>query len=130
MIRGGFMRCLGNLLWVLFGGAIIAMLWFVAGLLLCCTIIGIPAGVQCFKIAGFSLWPFGRTVVPGSSLGSFLLNILWVLLFGWEIAITSAMVGIVWCVTIVGIPMGIQCFKIAWLAFMPFGASIVDDNCV
>jgi len=120
------MRLIGNLLWFFFGGVILWALWFLAGLLCCVTIIGIPFGVQCFKFASLMLWPFGRDIdFSKAGVGSFLMNILWILLLGWELAVTAVVIGLVYCVTIIGIPFGIQSFKFAKLALMPFGARIV-----
>jgi uncharacterized membrane protein YccF (DUF307 family) len=120
------LRFLGNILWLLFGGIIGALLWFLAGVLVCITIIGIPFGLQCFKFAGFILWPFGRDVEVGSfGIGGLLGNILWILILGWELCITHLAFGIVLCITIVGIPFGIQHFKLALLAILPFGAKII-----
>lgn len=118
------MRALGNILWFIFGGGILALLWFLAGLLCCCTIIGIPIGVQCFKFSSLMIWPFGRDVIFSNGTGSFLMNVIWILLFGWELAVTSCIIGLIWGITIVGIPFGTQCFKFARLAIMPFGAQI------
>ena len=118
------MRVLGDILWIVFGGGILAILWGLAGLLCCCTIIGIPIGIQCFKFASLVIWPFGRNVIFANHTGSFLLNVLWILVFGCELAVISCVLGLIWCVTIVGIPFGIQCFKFAQLALMPFGAQI------
>ena len=96
-----------------------------AGLLLCVSIIGIPAGVQCLKIAKLVVFPFKKEVVYEEiKAGSTLLNILWIVVFGWEIALTAAVCGILWCVTIVGIPFGKQFFKFATLSLMPFGAKV------
>lgn len=122
------MRTLGNILWFIFGGLILSILWGVAGLLCCCTIIAIPVGIQCFKFASFVLWPFGRDVVFSNGVGSFLLNLLWLLIFGWELALASCILGLLWCVTIVGIPFGIQFFKFTRLALLPFGAEIASAN--
>lgn len=119
------MKTLGNVLWFLFGGGIISFLWFVAAILCFITIIGIPFGIQCLKFAGFILYPFGRTIVYSSNMGHFLVNILWILICGWEIAITSFVIGLIWCITIVGIPFGVQSIKFAQLAIMPFGAQVV-----
>ena len=96
--------------------------------MLCCiTIIGIPLGIQCFKFASLMLAPFGRDLdYSRSGVGSLLINILWIMFLGWELAITAVVIGLVYCVTIVGIPFGIQAFKFAKLALMPFGARIVD----
>ena len=102
-------------------------MWAVAGLLCCMTVIMIPVGLQCFKFAGFVIWPFGRTVVSTADAGSMLLNVLWIILFGWELALMSCMAGLIWCFTIVGIPFGVQCFKFAPLALFPFGSEVVSD---
>jgi uncharacterized membrane protein YccF (DUF307 family) len=119
------MRFIGNIIWVIFGGLLGAVAWFAAGLLLCITIIGIPFGVQCFKIAGFVLWPFGREVEIGNfGACGLILNILWVLILGWELAVFHVIAGAVFCVTIIGIPFGLQHFKLSMLGLVPFGARI------
>jgi len=116
---------LGNIIWLLFGGIISAIAWFLSGLLLCVTIIGIPFGVQCMKIAGFVLWPFGRNIDIGNfGFGGFLFNIIWIIFFGWELAIAHLTTGLFFCITIIGIPFGLQHFKLAMLGLMPFGAKI------
>ncbi|HBL83886.1 MAG: hypothetical protein A2Y17_00225 [Clostridiales bacterium GWF2_38_85] len=119
------MRTIGNILWAIFGGFIQFLLWGVTGLLLCITLIGIPFGLQCFKIAGFVLWPFGRDVIYGGSAPSFLMNILWILFCGWELAVSAIVLGLLYCITLILIPFGIQSFKFAKLALMPFGTRIV-----
>lgn len=122
------MNLLGNLIWILCGGLIASLLWTVAGLLSCLTIIGIPFGVQCFKLAGFVLTPFGRTVDVGRfGFGGLVGNLVWILLLGWELAVTHAVFGLVLCLTIVGIPFGRQHFKMSSLALVPFGARIRND---
>lgn len=119
------MRLIGNIIWVIFGGILGAVAWLAAGLLLCITIIGIPFGVQCFKIAGFVLWPFGREVEIGNfGACGFILNILWILILGWELAVFHVIVGAIFCVTIIGIPFGLQHFKLSMLGLVPFGARI------
>ncbi len=121
------LRFLGNILWLIFGGIIGAGLWVIAGLLVCLTIIGIPFGLQCFKIAGFVLWPFGRDVEIGSfGIGGLIGNILWILLLGWELCIAHLAIGAALCVTIIGIPFGLQHFKLAMLAILPFGAKVLN----
>ena len=120
------MRFLGNLLWFVFAGFWLFLGWTVAGLFWCITIVGIPWGIQCFKFTKLAGFPFGKDVVFGSSAGSVLLNILWVLLSGVPLAIEAAVIGVLLCLTIVGIPFGRQCFKIAKLAFLPFGARVVS----
>ncbi|WP_368293012.1 YccF domain-containing protein [Dehalobacter sp. TBBPA1] len=121
------MNFIGNLIWLIFGGIIGAILWFVAGLVLCVTIVGIPFGLQCFKISLLVLWPFGKEVILGGfGVGGLLLNILWLVFLGWELAVHHLIIGLVFCITIVGIPFGLQHFKFAQLALIPFGAKIVD----
>ncbi len=119
------MTFLGNLLWFLFGGLIGGLGWTLAGCLWCITIVGIPVGLQCFKFAGLAFFPFGKEIVYGGGTFSVLVNIIWLLLSGLELAIGYVVLGCLWCITILGIPFGKQCFKLAKLALMPFGASVV-----
>lgn len=119
------MNLFGNLLWLIFGGAFAAVLWFIAGVLLCLTIIGIPFGLQCFKIATFVLLPFGKEIELGTfGAGELIFNIIWVVVFGWEFALVHLGIGAVLCITIIGIPFGLQHFKFAQLGLIPFGARI------
>lgn len=118
------MRVLGNILWFILGGILLGLSWLLAGFLWCITIVGIPVGLQCFKFAALSFFPFGKEVDYGGGAGSVLLNILWLIFGGLEIALTAAAVGVFFCITIIGIPFGLQCFKIAKLALLPFGASV------
>ena len=119
------MGCLGNLLWFICGGAITGLIWLVLGILWCITIIGIPLGMQCFKFASLSFFPFGRDVVYRGGAGSLILNILWIVLTGIPMAIEAAVIGAILCITIIGIPFGMQFFKLARLFLMPFGSEIV-----
>ena len=122
------MKFLGNILWIILGGLIIALYYWIVGLLLCITIIGIPFGVQLFKIGGFALWPFGREVQPDtndSGCLAILMNALWIVLGGVEIALMHISLGLILCVTIIGIPFGLQHLKMALLAVVPFGKKIV-----
>lgn len=119
------MSLLGNLLWIIFGGLLSAIGWAISGVLLCITVVGIPFGVQCFKIAGLTLLPFGRDVEIGSfGAGGLLGNILWLIFLGWELCLGHLIFGGLLCVTIIGIPFGLQHFKLAKLALLPFGAEI------
>ncbi|MGE4274262.1 MAG: YccF domain-containing protein [Desulfitobacterium sp.] len=119
------MNLLGNIIWLVFGGIIAAIAWFLAGLILCITIIGIPFGLQCFKIAQFVLLPFGKEIELGHfGVGGLLLNIFWLIFLGWELAIGHLMIGALFCLTIIGIPFGLQHFKFAMLGLLPFGAKI------
>lgn len=120
------MRTLGNILWFLFGGLIGGLAWTLAGCIWCITIIGIPFGLQCFKFASLAFFPFGKDVVYGGGSVSFLANIIWLIFFGWEMALGYLALGGVWCITIVGIPVGLQCFKMAKLSLMPFGADVIS----
>lgn len=123
------MGCLGNVSWFLCGGVILGLSWLLTGCLWCITIIGIPVGMQCFKFAALSFFPFGKEITYGGGAGSLLLNIIWLLVSGLPLAIESALLGCLLCITIIGIPFGLQHFKIAKLALMPFG-SVVHDSIV
>lgn len=119
------MRLILNLLWLVFGGLISALGWVLTGCLWCITLVGIPVGLQCFKFASISLDPFGKEIVyDDDSAVSFLLNILWIVFGGIEMAAVNAIIGLVLCITIIGIPWGKQYFKIAKLSLMPFGARV------
>lgn len=120
------MGTMGNILWFLLGGALTGLLWTFSGLLWCVTIIGIPVGKQCFKIAKLCFFPFGKNVVFDSRTSSFMLNLIWIVFTGWSLAVEASIAGIICCITIVGIPFGKQYFKIARLALTPFGAEIVN----
>ena len=121
------MKFIGNLLWFIFGGLIMGISWFLAGLFWCITIIGIPWGVQCFKFSKLCFFPFGKDVKYSGSAGSLILNILWIVISGVPLAIEALICGLVLCVTIIGIPFGKQCFKLAKLALMPFGTEITEN---
>lgn len=124
------MSVIGNILWFIFAGLWQGIGWGLVGIIWCITIIGIPVGKQCFKMAGLSFFPFGKEVEYSDSTFSFLVNILWIIFGGLGLAFGTFMNGVVLCITIVGIPFGIQCFKQAKLALMPFGAEIKpkDEN--
>ena len=119
------MRTIGNILWFIFGGLLGGLAWVFAGCIWCITIIGIPVGLQCFKFATLAFRPFGKEIVYGNGMFSFLVNLIWIVFFGWEMALGNLIVGCIWCITIVGIPFGKQFFKMARLSFMPFGASVI-----
>ena len=122
------MRTLGNILWLVLAGFWLAIGYVLAGILMCLLIVTIPFGVQAFKLASYTLWPFGRTVVerPGASpeLGC-VGNVIWLVLAGIEMAIAHLVAGVLLCLTIIGIPLGIACFKLIPLALTPFGKEIV-----
>ena len=117
------MNTLANILWIFFGGLETALGWAVSGLVFFVSIIGIPLGLQCFKMAQLSLVPFGQRVVYGGGVPSLLANIVW-LVVGIPMAFVYLMIGAAWCLTIVGIPIGMQAFKMAKLSLMPFGAEV------
>ncbi len=117
------MRVLGNIIWFIFGGLILSIVWLLLGIVLCITIIGIPFGLQCFKVSKLVIAPFGKKVTM--HFGSHpIANFLWVILFGWWLALVQFLMGVITCITIIGIPAGLQSFKMAKLAFAPFGATI------
>ena len=122
------MSLLGNILWIILGGGLVTCLeYLLAGVVLCLTIIGIPFGLQCFKLAGLSLWPFGRQVVPArgsSSALSAIMNVLWVVVAGIWIALTHLGFALACAITIIGIPFAIQHLKLTTLALFPFGKII------
>jgi uncharacterized membrane protein YccF (DUF307 family) len=122
-------RVLLNILWLVLAGVWMAIAYTVAGIVLCITIIGIPFGWQSFKLAGYALWPFGRALVPGAARHralSVIGNVLWVVLAGWWLALGHLLTGILLCITIIGIPLGVASFKMAGAALVPFGKEIVS----
>jgi uncharacterized membrane protein YccF (DUF307 family) len=125
------MQLLGNLLWFVIAGFGLFCGYVGAGLIQCLTIIGIPFGIQSFKLAVYTAWPFGRVVVtlPGDGGGlSCLGNVVWLLLGGIWLALWHLVVGLLLCLTIVGIPFGIACMRMASLALSPFGKSILTTE--
>ena len=121
------MKFIGNILWLIAGELVISLYYALMGAIFCITIIGIPFGLQLFKMAGLALWPFGHDVQSDTNDGgclSILMNIIWILCGGLEIAFLHISFGILCCITIVGIPFGLQHFKMAILAFVPFGKKI------
>ncbi|MGA2406926.1 MAG: YccF domain-containing protein [Bacteroidales bacterium] len=122
------MNFLGNLIWLIFGGLIIAIEYFIGSLILMITIVGIPFGIQTLKMASLSLWPIGRdTVVHSRASGCLyiIMNVIWLLTGGLWIAATHAILGVLLCITIIGIPFGLQHFKLTAIALSPFGRDIV-----
>lgn len=119
------MSCLGNIIWFIFGGFFNALGWCLVGMLWCITIIGIPIGLQCFKMAGLQLAPFGKEIVTRDDGGmNIILNILWLIFGGLELALANLISAAVLCVTIIGIPFAVQNIKLAKLALMPFGKEV------
>jgi uncharacterized membrane protein YccF (DUF307 family) len=120
-------NAIGNILWLIFGGLIIAIEYFVASIALIITIIGIPFGIQTLKLGMLALWPMGRTSRPdvrASGCVYILMNIIWIFVGGIWIALTHLIFGMLWCLTIIGIPFGLQHFKLAGVALTPFGRDI------
>jgi uncharacterized membrane protein YccF (DUF307 family) len=123
------MRLLGNLVWLIFGGFIVFLEYIIAGLGLCLTIVGIPFGIQAFKLGILALWPFGQKIeymdyAPGCL--STVMNVLWLIIGGIWIALTHLIFGILLGITIIGIPWAKQHFKLASLALTPFGRKLID----
>lgn len=120
------MRVLGNIIWFFCAGLWAALAWYAVGLLLCITVLGIPFGLQCFKIGSFGLFPFGKTIVFSNRFSSLLGNIIWILLVGWELALLHLASAAVLCITIIGIPFAVQSVKMAGISLFPFGVEIID----
>lgn len=123
------MKILGNLIWLILGGIIIAIQYLIGSIILMITIVGIPFGIQTIKMAALAIWPFGRdTKVHSRSSGCLyiIMNVLWLICGGLWIAITHALLGALLCITIIGIPFGLQHFKLTSVALSPFGRDIVN----
>jgi uncharacterized membrane protein YccF (DUF307 family) len=129
-------RLILNILWFILGGWISGTLWILAGVLLAITIVGLPWSMAAFRIASFSYWPFGRQVVSRAELSrrgdlgtgplGLLLNILWFIFGGWYLALHHIVLGIGLCVTIIGIPFGLQHLKLAIISLAPVGKAVVE----
>ena len=116
------MKVLGNILWMIFGGLEWAICLFIAGIICCITIVGIPIGKQLFKMAKFVFLPFGKEVVDDHPTGfKKFLNVIWAIWAGWEYALCFLIEGCICCITIIGIPFGKQYFKLAKFIFLPLG---------
>jgi uncharacterized membrane protein YccF (DUF307 family) len=123
------MTLLGNIVWLIFGGIIIAVMYLIGSLILFLTIIGIPFGLQTLKMASLALWPFGRdTIVHPRASGCLyiLMNVIWLLTGGLWIAVSHLIFGAILCITIIGIPFGLQHFKLTAVALSPFGRDIIS----
>ena len=121
------MKILGNILWLILGGLVIALIYYLVGLLMCITFIGIPFGLQLFKLGTYALWPFGRELVNGPGepgCVSVVMNLIWILLGWWEIAVIHLFCALICFISIIGIPWGIQHFKMAIASAFPFGKEI------
>ncbi|HET8928308.1 MAG TPA: YccF domain-containing protein [Microbacterium sp.] len=124
------MRTLLNIIWLVLSGFWMFLGYLLAGVVLCILILTIPWGIASFRIGLYALWPFGRTIVdkPTSGVGSFLGNVVWVILAGWWLAIGHIVTGVAMCLTIIGIPLGIASFKLVPVSLMPLGKDIVETN--
>lgn len=119
-----------NLLWLIFGGLFAALGYFFSGVLLCITVLGIPWGLQCFKMAGLVLWPFGKAVVSNSNESGCLnviCNIIWLLSGGWYTALVHIVFGLLLTLTIIGIPFARQHYKLIEISMMPFGKTVIQN---
>jgi uncharacterized membrane protein YccF (DUF307 family) len=121
-------KVLLNLIWLIFGGLWLALGYAVAALIMFVLIITIPFGIASARLALFSLWPFGRTVLrrPDAGAGALIGNVIWIVLAGWWLALGHLVTGVLMCLTIIGIPLGLANFKIIPIALTPFGRDIVD----
>ena len=132
------MALLGNFIWFVFGGVFAGLAWALTGCIAFITVVGIPWGRACFMLSNFSFFPFGREVISRKSLsgnddiGTGVLgtlgNIVWFLLFGWALALSHVFFGLLCCCTIIGIPFGVQHFKLAGAALFPVGKTVVDKH--
>lgn len=124
------MTLLLNLIWLVFGGLVLAAGYVVAGVIACLLVVTLPFGLAAFRLAGYVLWPFGRTVVRRHTAGaaSTVGNIVWFVLFGLWIAIAHITAGIVQCLTIIGIPLGLANFKLSLVALAPLGKQVVSTS--
>lgn len=124
------MTLLLNLIWLVFGGLVLAAGYIVAGVIACLLVVTLPFGLAAFRLAGYVLWPFGRTVVrrPTAGAASTVGNIVWFVLFGLWIAIAHLTAGIVQCLTIIGIPLGLANFKLSLVALAPLGKQVVSTS--
>jgi uncharacterized membrane protein YccF (DUF307 family) len=121
-------RTLLNIIWLVLAGFWLALGYCIAAVLLAITIIGLPFAKQALKLAGYAFWPFGRVLVPSPTRHkglSVVGNILWFILAGWWLALEHLVVGIILCITIIGIPLGVGAFKMAGAALVPFGKEVV-----
>ncbi len=124
------MTTLLNILWLIFAGLGLAASYVVAGLLAFVLIVTIPFGIACFRLAGYALWPFGRTVVvrPDSGIASGVGNVVWFVLIGWWLALAQLLYGVGLILTIIGIPFGYATIKIGLLSFNPLGKDVVPSD--
>jgi len=124
------LRLILNVIWLVLCGFWMAILYVLAGLVAFVLIITIPFGIAAFRIAGYVLWPFGRTIErqPRAGVPSLIGNVIWIILFGWELAIGHLVTGALLCLTIIGIPLGLANFKIIPVSLVPLGVRIVPGG--
>ena len=124
------MRLLLNLIWLVLGGFWLFLGYVLAGVLLCIPIITIPWAIAAFRIAGFALWPFGRTIVakPSAGVGSFIDNVIWFVLAGWWLVIAHVLSAVALAVTIIGIPLALADLKLIPISLAPLGKDIVPTG--
>jgi uncharacterized membrane protein YccF (DUF307 family) len=122
------MKLLLNVIWLVFGGLVLALGYAIVALVMFILIITIPFGIAAARIALFCLWPFGRTLVrrPDAGTGSVIGNVIWFVLAGWWLALGHLVTGVLMCLTIIGIPLGLANFKLIPVSLLPFGRDIVD----
>lgn len=122
------MQLLLNLIWLIFGGLVMALGYAIAAIVMFILIITIPFGIAAFRIALFCLWPFGRTIIRRDDAGaaSLIGNIIWFILAGWWLALGHLITGVLMCLTLIGIPLGLANFKLIPVSLTPFGREIVD----
>jgi uncharacterized membrane protein YccF (DUF307 family) len=124
------MRPILNVIWLILCGWWMALAYFLAGIICFVLIITIPFGIAAWRIAGYVLWPFGRTVVPRRDAGvaSLIGNVLWIVLIGWWLALGHLTSGVLLCLTIIGIPLGLANFKLIPISLLPLGVEIVPSD--
>jgi len=124
------LKAILNVIWLVLEGFWMAIVYVLAGIVCFVLIITIPFGIAAFRIAGYVLWPFGRTIErrPGAGLASVIGNVLWVILFGWWLALGHLVAGLLLCLTIIGIPLGLASFKIIPITLVPLGVRVVSSE--
>ncbi len=133
MVRdSGTVRAVLNVIWLIFGGLWLAIGYVIAGIVCFILIITIPFGIASFRIAGYALWPFGRTAIRRMDAGvlSIIGNVIWLLIAGWWLAVAHIVTGVLMCLTIIGIPLGLANFKLIPISLLPLGTRIVPSDTV
>jgi uncharacterized membrane protein YccF (DUF307 family) len=125
-------RAVLNVIWLIFGGLWLAIGYVIAGIVCFILIITIPFGIASFRIAGYALWPFGRTAIRRMDAGvlSIIGNVIWLLIAGWWLAVAHIVTGVLMCLTIIGIPLGLANFKLIPISLLPLGTRIVPSDTV